>query len=41
VLPDGRYAVREGARLIRVYDTVDARLTLEDFYAKLALNYGD
>jgi len=26
-------------RAIRVYHTVDARFTLEDFYAKLALNY--
>ncbi len=27
-------------REIRVYKYLDARLTLEDFFAKLALNYG-
>ena len=26
---------------IRVYDALDCRLTLEDFFAKLALNYGN
>lgn len=26
-------------RKIRVYHTVDARLTLEDFFAKLTINY--
>ena len=41
VRPDCTYALRPGARKIRVYDTVDVRLTLEDFYAKLALFYGD
>ena len=41
VLPDCTYAPRKNAREIRVYDTVDVRLTLEDFYAKLALFFGD
>lgn len=41
VLPDGRYAPRENAHEIRVYDTLDVRLTLEDFYAKLALFFGN
>ena len=41
VLPDGSYAPRANAHEIRVYDTIDVRLTLEDFYAKLALFFGD
>ncbi len=41
VRPDCTYAPRPGAREIRVYDTVDVRLTLEDFYAKLALFCGE
>ena len=40
VLPDCSYAPRPGAHEIRVYDTVDARLTLEDFFSKLALFFG-
>ncbi|MFV0465757.1 MAG: nucleoside hydrolase [Lachnospiraceae bacterium] len=28
-------------REIRVYESIDYRLTLEDFFAKLAINYGD
>ena len=28
-------------RLIRVYHAMDARLDLEDLYAKLAINYGE
>ena len=34
---DCTYELREDGREIRVYDTIDARLILEDFYAKLAL----
>lgn len=41
VLPDCRYAPREDAGEVRVYDTIDVRLTLEDFFAKLALFYGN
>lgn len=37
---DLTYAVQPNARQIRVYHAIDARFTLEDFYAKLALNYG-
>lgn len=36
-----RYLPRENAKLIRVYHTIDVRLTMEDFYSKLKLNYGD
>lgn len=39
VAPDLKYIHDQGYRPIRVYHKVDARLTLEDFYAKLALNY--
>ncbi|EHD21099.1 MULTISPECIES: nucleoside hydrolase [Brenneria] len=38
---DLTYAPQPGARQIRVYNAVDARFTLEDFYAKLALTCGD
>ena len=37
VREDCTYETREDGREIRVYDTIDARLILEDFYAKLAL----
>ncbi|APS30518.1 nucleoside hydrolase [Pectobacterium brasiliense] len=37
---DLTYAPQDKARQIRVYNAVDARFTLEDFYAKLALAYG-
>lgn len=37
---DLTYAENPGARQIRVYNQVDVRFTLEDFYAKLALAYG-
>ncbi|WP_407654845.1 nucleoside hydrolase [Brenneria populi] len=37
---DLTYAPQPGARQIRVYNQVDVRFTLEDFYAKLALAYG-
>jgi purine nucleosidase len=38
---DCHYIPQPQNRKIRVYDTMDVRLTLEDFYAKLALFYGD
>lgn len=34
------YIHEQNSRLIRVYHTLDSRLTLEDFYAKLAINFG-
>ena len=37
---DLSYAPQPGTRQIRVYNAIDARFTLEDFYAKLALSYG-
>ncbi|MBJ7221053.1 MULTISPECIES: nucleoside hydrolase [unclassified Brenneria] len=37
---DLTYAPQPNARQIRVYNAVDTRFTLEDFYAKLALAYG-
>ncbi|MFE8118771.1 nucleoside hydrolase [Brenneria goodwinii] len=37
---DLTYASQPNARQIRVYNAVDARFTLEDFYAKLTLTYG-
>lgn len=33
------YIHGQGNRDIRVYHTLDTRLTMEDFYAKLALNF--
>jgi inosine-uridine nucleoside N-ribohydrolase len=33
------YIHKQNNRPIRVYHTIDARFTLEDFYAKLAINY--
>lgn len=41
VRDDFTYEERPDGKLIRVYYTVDVRLLLEDFYAKLRLNYGD
>ena len=41
VAPDCTYVENPGAREIRVYHNTDVRLTLEDFYAKLALHYGE
>ena len=35
-----RYVPGNAAREIRVYKDANARLTLEDFFAKLAINYG-
>jgi purine nucleosidase len=37
---DLRYEHNQNERMIRVYHYVDARFTLEDMFAKLALNYG-
>lgn len=37
---DMHYIHEQNNRPIRVYHTLDSRLTLEDFYAKLAINYG-
>ncbi len=36
---DMTYSFEQENRKIRVYDRVDARLTISDFYAKLAINY--
>lgn len=41
VAPDGKYIEVPENREIRVYHNTDVRLTLEDFYCKLALNYGE
>lgn len=41
VAPDGTYIEVPENREIRVYHNTDVRLTLEDFYAKLALYYGE
>ncbi|MCX7658665.1 MAG: nucleoside hydrolase [Oscillospiraceae bacterium] len=35
------YIHKQNNRPIRVYHTLDARFTLEDFYAKLAINFGN
>lgn len=40
IRPDYTYEEREDGKLIRVYHTIDVRLLLEDFYAKLQLHYG-
>ena len=40
-LKDMTYDLNSGYREIRVYDSVDYRITLEDFFAKLAINYRD
>lgn len=37
ITPDMRYVHHQQTRLIRVYHTIDARFTLEDMFAKLAL----
>ena len=39
IAPDGKYIHGQGYRDIRVYHDTDSRLTLEDFFCKLALNY--
>lgn len=40
VLPDMTYSFENQNRTIRVYHKVDSRMVLEDFFAKLALNFG-
>lgn len=40
IASDGSYIHRQIDKNIRVYHTVDVRLTLEDFFSKLALNAG-
>lgn len=39
VRPDGIYEHGQPNRPIRVYRTLDTRMTMEDFYAKLLINY--
>ena len=38
---DLTYAPNPEGRLIRVYDSIDVRMTLEDLFAKLSLAYGN
>ncbi|MDD3402781.1 MAG: hypothetical protein PHQ72_05420 [Hespellia sp.] len=40
IADDMTYIHGQGNRKIRVYHTVEVRLTLEDFFAKLMINYG-
>lgn len=40
ILPDMSYSFENRNRPIRVYHTVDSRMVLEDFFAKLAINFG-
>lgn len=39
ILPDGRYEFGHGNRKIRVYNSLDARLDLEDLFCKLRINF--
>lgn len=39
LLDDGTYQSNPDGRLIRVYDSIDVRMTLEDLFCKLALAY--
>lgn len=41
ILPDLHYGDDPNGKMIRVYDAVDVRFTLEDLFAKLALAYGN
>ena len=41
VQPDGSYVLGTHDHEVRVYDSIDVRLTMEDFYAKLALCFGN
>lgn len=41
VMEDMTYEHGQDNREIRVYKTMEARLTLEDFFAKLAINFGE
>ncbi len=38
---DLTYVTTEKNRKIRVYHYINARLTMQDFYARLAINYGE
>ena len=38
---DLTYQANPDGKLIRVYDSIDVRMTLEDLYAKLALAYAN
>lgn len=40
IADDMTYIHEQNNRDIRVYHTLDARMTMEDFYAKLAINFG-
>ena len=40
VAEDMTYIHNQDSREIRVYKYLDARLTLEDFFAKLAIHFG-
>ena len=40
IRPDMTYDFTADNRPIRVYHTLDARMTMEDFYAKLKINFG-
>lgn len=39
-LPDGKYEFGHNNRKIKVYSSLDARLDLEDLFAKLKINFG-
>lgn len=39
VNPDTTYSDRQTGQFVRLYDTVDSRYVLEDFFAKLAMNH--
>lgn len=41
ILDDGAYAPNEKGKEIRVYDSVDVRMTLEDMLSKLRICYGN
>jgi inosine-uridine nucleoside N-ribohydrolase len=41
VSPDMFYVQNPNSRVIKVYNSLDVRFTMEDFYAKLMLNYGN
>lgn len=38
---DATYSPRENAKFVRVYNSVDVRMTIEDMYEKLRLCYGE
>ena len=41
LLDDLTYGWNPDGRLIRVYDSIDVRMTLEDLFCKLELAYGE